>query len=296
MTSIDTLRQLDGRLDRPMPEAPIEVPADVQIDGNWLVWDHSLGAARVYRPGEGLLTKFVALAEASDEDIRWFAQHYGVLKLCREHGLPRTHSGWTRGGQWTPGSAYMIETNCDLDASRTQRVFSSLREAQEARVFIREPISRWREFAREAKGLLQVAAALHANKRPEPSSWTEAFGEAPRSQKASGYFAVTQKVNEWVNWAGLRPVLFWLRRAPPMITFSGSSFGSPDRTTLFSAITLRLMMAVVAGDAMVFCTHCGVVYSPRRRPVAGRRNFCPACRENGVPVMYAKRAQRLREQ
>jgi hypothetical protein len=294
MTSVDALRQADGRLDRPMPEGLIALPAEVQIDGDWLVWPDVPPRTRVYRPGEGLLARFIALADASDENIRRFAQGCGMLWLCRQHQLPycgRRHR-----------SLEVPPIDCGLDRFRKQREFSSLRELAMAPVFFRERIGRWRELAREARGLLHVSAALHAGETPEASAWNDAFNQArgynktPASRRTPGEsYVVGQRVNEWIEWAGLRPALLWLQPRPPVIAFSGVQFIAPDKTTLFSAIALRLMMAVVAGDAMAFCTHCGAAYSPSRRPAAGRRNFCRACRGRGVPVMYAQRARRLRQ-
>jgi hypothetical protein len=41
--------------------------------------------------------------------------------------------------------------------------------------------------------------------------------------------------------------------------------------------------------------HCQTSYSGQRAPKSGQRNFCPACREQGIPKAYAVKDFRQRQ-
>ena len=84
---------------------PYYLPGDVLLDGppgeSFLVWrlpDDESGLRRS-NPHDhvDVLLRFARLAAVDDQDIHQFAQRYGVLELCRQHGLPAYHRRSPRG-------------------------------------------------------------------------------------------------------------------------------------------------------------------------------------------------------
>src|SRR3984893_6199071 len=102
-------RSLKKRLELAGVPTPLEqaavpkewlVPEDIALRRDRLCWRSSKpwpefpGFKYAYAkrtPGPGLLEQFVALSDASDEDILRYARHWGVLVICH-HGLPASHS------------------------------------------------------------------------------------------------------------------------------------------------------------------------------------------------------------
>ncbi len=91
-----------------------------------------------------MLENFVKLADATDEEIRQYACKYGVLHLCKEHFTPVGHyyncpsiMRWQKGG----------------DSGVLEVTFME-----------GEPLRKWREYANEAQGLLNISANLHEGK------------------------------------------------------------------------------------------------------------------------------------
>jgi hypothetical protein len=63
----------------------------------------------------------------------------------------------------------------------------------------------------------------------------------------------------------------------------------------FGQLGVQLLQAIAQASTVAVCSGCGRTYHREgRRPQAGRRNYCPVCRREGVPVKMAKRDYRKR--
>lgn len=209
-----------------------------------------------------LLARFVALVDAGDESFLEFARRFGLLGLCR-HGLP-----WTHNPQCRPryGERH------------------------------REPLTRWRAFASAARATLRVAASLHQGERPAIDDLPAAAGPVLLGVGSAGRSAaqhlIQSCVTTWLKFGDVRPIFSWptgfRARLPgngqPRVTLGGGS--------LFAALALQLLMAVSLSDGLAVCSGCNTTYPVHRRPAAGRRNYCPRCRELGRPLRDAQRDRR----
>ena len=68
----------------------------------------------------------------------------------------------------------------------------------------------------------------------------------------------------------------------------------PSVTSLLGIIGLQLATQVTGVSQMLQCYHCHRFFSPPRKPPTGARTFCPRCRSQARPVMYAMRDYRRR--
>jgi hypothetical protein len=274
-------------LTRPVRTSDWRVPARVDLYGDGLLWHYIDGPriGKIIHARRGLVDAFVKLADANPEGIRDFARRWGVLMIC-EHGKPAGHSfprelltdalngpeksGWCTPRGW-PDECW-------------------------------EPLGAWYMLAREARAMLNVAAALHTQQPAKRGDWHMLVyrtwcgpeGGDPtldmlnQPRYAAGARAwVEDSVNRWVAWAAVQPRLIWSGRSSPTIDFEGCG--------LFGALAAQILAAVNTGGWM-FCSGCGKSYDPGpRRPNPKRRSYCPACREHGVPHRDAMRDLRRRQ-
>jgi len=209
----------------------------------------------------GLLDEFGALAEASDDAILRFAQRWGLLSLC-EHELPDTHN---------PG-----RYGC--------------------RPSERESLAVWRHFSRAAGAIVSIAAALHQGEDPRPQDWAAVYErsgqDAPWWDSGADFDAhpLSLVVNEWLVLGDVRPALRWRAGSDPEIFLQPGS-----GTSLFGAIARELAFVVSRVDGLAVCSGCGAGFVPKRRPAAGRRSWCPACKGAGKDRLKAKQEYRRRK-
>jgi hypothetical protein len=92
---------------------------------------------------------------------------------------------------------------------------------------------------------------------------------------------LVELVNDLLGLGQVRARMRWPKDSPrPTIVYSSAN--------LLSYLTLQLALRVTKMDAFVVCTHCQKEYTPKARaPKKGQRNFCPECREVGMPKKYA---------
>jgi len=140
------LTNADGELDRPTSPMAYDAPRRVELDGDLLLVIEPYG--RGLMPDRNLLDRFVAIDENDPKAIEEFAQRFGVLRLCGEHGLPRTHAKYT-------GDPY---SGCEL--AITDDGFYSC-----------EHLKNWRFFIRSARAMLNIAARLHDGKTAALDDW-----------------------------------------------------------------------------------------------------------------------------
>lgn len=262
-----------GSLDRPVVANTINVPTNLRLAGEMLVWSW-LDLPRHTRPGPGLLDQFVVLADAPAERILTYAQRWGVLLLC-EHHLPSSHN---------PPPLYMSQSGpmwCLPSRDPDNQCWELLED--------------WRHFARQARALLRVAVRLHEGRTGAAADWGTVY-ERPAQPGPPGQgdldaerLALTLLVNEWLVLGNVRPQFWWAegRNAAPEIRLGGED--------LFGALAVQLALAISQTDGLALCSACGSPYVPERRPRPDERHYCAACRDAGRPIRDAARDYRSRQ-
>ena len=262
-------------------------PAEVAVEGGEvryrLAAREDLGGHVLWRVGavaersEGMLSSFVGLATASDAKFRRqviaFARRWGVLGLCR-HGLPVRH----------PISPEMLPLAelCD----RWVRTGGA------------EPVRLWREYARQAGAVLNLAAALAVGATGEATDWEIALRPFPPGPPAVTHPRQGDPAPEMAALLD-RAVAHWTMNAgvvvaPDSRTPGAIRLGVRDA---FGAIAVQLLFASARAPVEFRCSGCGEKFQPSRRPRAGENSWCPACRAAGKDTRSASRryAARKRE-
>jgi hypothetical protein len=228
-------------------------------------------------PTEGLLDAFVRID--SEPDVLRFAIQFGPLGLCR-HGFPSGHC--------LDGHQFLF------DSPSRRQCFPS-RPAPAS-----EPVAGWFVYARAARAMLNLAAALHNGTLGRPEDWADAFESVPRDQDVIPpdptdiaktpltliglRHLLADLINEWLLLGDVRPRLLWEEGAG--ITFDAGTFG---------AMAVQLMQAVSRTNGLAICSSCGLPYMRTgRKAPQGRRNYCPDC-GLGAAMRDAQRAHRQRK-
>ena len=276
-----------GGLTRPMITEGWRVPAVVELQGNHLRWSYRDGdrLGKTIRAHPKLLEVFVELADADPEVIRDYARKWGVLMIC-EHGVPAGHSAprLPISDLHEPTAVRGCDPHGWPDACW-------------------ESVGAWYVRAREARAMLNVAAALRRGQPARIGDWhavvyrvwygddrgdpsLDALNQPANATHAQAF--LEDSINRWLAWGAVQPVLSWSTKKYPTIVFDG--YG------LFGALAVQLL-AVVCGTGWAVCSACGKVYNPgSRRPNPNRRNYCPDCRASGTPQRDAMRDLRKRRQ
>jgi hypothetical protein len=154
-----------------------------------------------------------------------------------------------------------------------------------------EPIRAWRNHARFARALLNIAARLHEGEIGSDEDWkTLHFDEAgflgwdyaTERRKAKKFpdidhekSLIADGVNTyWLGSGGVQPRVYW-KASRPIITFEcPKPYGK-----LFGNLAIQLMMAMSQIDSLAICSVCGQSYMPIRRPKNNQRRYCPDCKK-----------------
>jgi DNA-directed RNA polymerase subunit RPC12/RpoP len=277
----------NGRLGRALPSGRLLVPAKVQLTDGHLEWE---GYAKSTVASVTMLEQFLVLAEGPDEQILRFARRWGPMfnslaqcdwdEAARDYEMPagykRTHyhdpdrSG-TFSCRW-----YLFEGGIDGG---------------------RESLRIWRKYARRARGMLRIAAALNGGNSHSPTGdrydWQCVLEveEHPEStiddggydwrDPADARFLLSQQLDWWLYLAGCRPSL----------VLGSSSPIALDGDGLFGAIGLQLAFAASLSRGLALCATCGTAFSPRRLQ-AGRAAYCRSC---GPKAARREASRRYRE-
>jgi hypothetical protein len=298
--------------DLTLSEGPLRVgdwprPAWVSVDGS--VVRYGLADREARGPGgsvwrvaaveersEAMLRGFVRLGDVPETSLparlEAFARRWGVLGLCR-HGLPATHPITT--------GMLPMETPCGLWMTPTGM----------------EAVSLWREYARQARAVLDVAAALVTEEvaatelRPglrspaaaerEAGVWSIALRPFPPRSDAppaildqlQGPDRVTQRrwlldraIARWTNVAGIQVVP----------DFAGAQPVRLGVRSLFGALAVQLLFAVVRAPFTRSCAGCGKLFSPSRKPRSEEKSWCPRCKRKERDHAAASARFRAREE
>jgi hypothetical protein len=85
---------------RPLQLSPLRVPAEVELEGDNVIW-RDIQTNLVW-PGPGVLEQFIELHALDDEAILTYARKYGSLGICT-HDVPSSHAdGYCRSMFYAP--------------------------------------------------------------------------------------------------------------------------------------------------------------------------------------------------
>lgn len=270
------------RLGRRYPSLPIAVPRSIVVEKQCLHWT-ALEGFDYREPCFETLRDFVELADASDAAILNFAKRWGILGFCK-HWLPLTHEARTASRlryQW-----------CEPERDRQTRIEGGGWDR----------LSLWREYASEARAILEFAIAALEGRRVEYRlvEWVVYRNKDARSPAVpkvrASWAVVSRGVMRWLEWGDVRPVLV-PDRGPSdsracSIRYSGAATAvevnglRPECFRLFGALALELMQAVSRDTIAAHCRgDCGGRIFERTR---SNQVYCERCRKNGARVRMAQ--------
>ena len=289
----------------PLSPGDVAVPREAAIDGEYVTWEFTDMA---FGRSAGLLDALVTLTSAPA--VVRFVRRYGPINFCRDHQLPIGHNPipanpatddrlyWqlSSGRPYAePSSIPDIENYCMVDRVPGTYV-------------CREYVASYLILARQFQAGLTLAAKLK-EARPgdptadlgEPVDWTtftmglidspplhsggakdnRLLTAAERVYVARWWFVTF--LRELSDLARMRPGIDWRKDEDPKFMVEPDAFG---------VVLLQLMHAVSGTHGIAVCYGCNSAYARERKPQAGRRNYCPACRTSGKPWRDAKRDER----
>lgn len=254
---------LEGFTRVPPAEHRWYAPVGVAVDDGVLTYDLDATEARagIAVADRGLLEDFLRLDGADDMAFALFADSHGVLGLC-SHGA--------------------VYTACPV-AGREADELTAIDNPSD-----HEPLSVWREWVATAVRLYACARQLQG---PNPLNadqrrllYDEDFSPPPSLHADRQMVAAA--LSAWLEKGDARLLVTWPVQATLPVLAIGAPI--PDRG-VFAALGLQLAMAAGRAEGLSTCTSCGVLFAPTRRPRAGQRTFCPACRLAKEPVRFAQR-------
>jgi hypothetical protein len=251
-------------------------------------WKKRSSGIRPVRPTGPILEEFLGLATDTDEEIRDFASKFGPLLIFYREG---------RRDQTAESYELVIIESCEI----------------------------WRYFAASMRSLLHMAAKFQAGQPPDGTDW-DTIGKFPLAaeeakegsfdllspspvdaeaewKSIAGYIRARKGrmgKQSWSLWARLMNALLELGRVRPWLLWDAPGrdgrpklvFSGPN---LLSYLALQLCLSASKHDSFAVCSYCNREYPPSQRaPKAGQRNFCPECRDSGIPLRLAQRARRQR--
>lgn len=279
-----TKRDFDGLLTR--DAATLERPVAIQPYHSFNKFRIEDGKIKISReakrsvliaPSKGMLEEFVALANANENKYLEYACKWGLLELCKEHWMPTSHN-------------YNCEPIVPFRTVVWGPTEKAAKDHHEKLLSEGEPISAWRDYARFAEAILNIAARLHKGEMGSDKDWTTLHDDdagflgwdyAVERRKAKKFpdiddekSLIADGVNYWLVSGGVQPRVSW-KASRPIITFEcPKPYGK-----LFANLAIQLMMVVSQIDSLAICSACGQSYMPTRRPRNNQRRYCPICKK-----------------
>lgn len=262
-------------------------PDSVDLRGGEVCWHYAEGRAAdefTWRDATGLLDRLLGLRDGSD--VVGLVQRFGPIGFCMPHGLPI-------GFKPRDDSPEADHRSCEVSRPdgtwlAVERVEDYLGLAKRLRAALSIGIDlktgdrrrlgeerAWRDFTLGRLGIpsLRMLMAVPAE------------AETAEQDYLVARFYFSAELNEMAEGARLQPSLDWSEVASVSLTGD-----------LFGLAVLQLMSAIAGSQTLLVCSACGGAYRrTNRRPVLGRRNYCPECRATGRPQRDAKRDQRSRQ-
>lgn len=273
---------------RPLSADVIPIPADVKLNGRWLMWRFERkSSART--PPPDLLRDFLkrfdygrlSPPEAANQALL-FARKWGPLHLCA-CGLPVTHRRYGEGD-------------------------ACLQRPPQEKGYDGELWSGWLKFARQLTTALRIAEAIHAKKAGPigHADWKELYATVPNwtwtwsvppQGKDRGRDTLLVILSAWMREALLRPSVWWELRREDRASGGfqiGFASGEGSFGGLYGSILMQLVLAVTRSPGIAFCAGCNNLVFIERQTAQGTRRYCDRCRKKGVPLRDAARNHRAR--
>lgn len=265
-------------LERPIVIEPYHAFNKFRLEDGKIKISPEVKTSELVTPSRGMLEEFVSLADADENKFLEYACRWGLLELCKEHFMPTNHN-------------YTCEPIVPFRMVVFGVTDKPAREHREKLLSEGEPISAWRDYARFAKAILNIAAKLHEGEIGSDEDWdTLHFDEAgflgwnyaSERRKAKKFpdldferSLIATGVNDyWLGISGVQPRFAW-ETSRPIISFAcPKPYGK-----LFANLAIQLMMAVTQLDSLAICSACGESYKPKRRPKNNQRRYCPNCKK-----------------
>jgi hypothetical protein len=211
-------------------------------------------------PGGDLLEGFLRLADAKPNDILRFAKKWGAIG-SKPGAVPGTDQRVRN-----VGPQYL------------------------------EPVATWRNLSIRFRALQRIGAELNCERIGEKKDWRALRSPLPTTNAVytaveEARFALMSNMGRLVREAQLHPRLYWNKSTGQWQI----EFGAYSRTNLLAVLAFKLMVSIADKAGSALCSGCHTSYVPEKQPSVGRRNYCPNCRNAGVPFRDSKRDQRRRE-
>ena len=271
-----------GNLGRPARLGELLVPGVVQLMGEDLVYSDQESLYRESPPD--LLDQFLALRRATDEQIRQFAERWGMLRLCHDmvpwcHNVPHCY---------LMGAEQHVGESPDVPV-----------DDRKARWF-REPLAAWRHYAAQFFEVLVVAGkswralevSLDQWSPPHTGDWVRTQGpfhfvvhgdpakpeEIPLPTPDMCLAECVRIANENM-YDGLVLPLVQLRHSGTRVA-AGLEFAS-EACPVWGALSVQLALAV-SRSGLAVCSDCGVLFDRRHPPARKYVELCGRCRRRAA--------------
>lgn len=233
-----------------------------------ICWTYSINDERKVSQ-DGMLEEFLRLRGAEPDRYRAFARRFGPLMIC-EHGLPPSHQLPS-----TLGNLRVAGCRC-------------------AHI---EPLTMWRAYVEMFAALLTLAASIGTSEERRrlgrEELWRQALHWTGRDQVPWWKESVRADkrmllltLEYWLGVTGVGPRLRQQDGSLRILLGGGGVLG---------ALALQTTLAAARSKGLAFCSDCHMAYVPKRRPNPNRQNYCPSCRDAGIPNRNAQAAWRARQ-
>jgi len=246
----------------------ILAPKGGRIDGQSIVFSNERNAFYEPEPSLALLGDFIALADGDPRKITQFSRKYSSLGLCA-HGFPSSH---------LLGSGPACKNNQTKDE-------------------LWESLAAWQHYAARASALLRLASEVADGRDGPQKDWRLLRSRSILGRKGAPIpkpgdrdwqrQCIAWEIRVWLRQAGARPTITWLGKTPVFRLTADSLIG---------IIGVALLSAVLGSGSVVICSACGIPYSPKRKPAAGKNGYCHVCGKNkrAAKRLWARKQRQLR--
>jgi hypothetical protein len=257
----------DVIVDRPADALAWNIAPSVTLDNGTLVFRYVTARRRsgqLYvkrakaQPDSRLLTRFIELADASDDKILAYARQYGRLGLCLHGELQHLAS----------------DNPACIQIGRNAR-------------FV-EPVERWRENIKRVRALLNAIAQFSKSRKISDRTLID-LNPGPaalRKARIAGWSFIAAWTQMWLRAFRVQPVILY---DPRTKRFHARLRGRPG---LGSALALQLMTLACQSKGIAICSSCARPFPPKRRPTPTRESYCPKC---GIHAAWRDAQRRHRQ-
>lgn len=209
----------------------------------------------------GVLDELIC-ATRSELALARFCKKWGVPTLCKEHGLPTSHS---RFGTVCLGEARWVK---EANGHRRQEFF--------------QPIAELKSFVDSLECLARIGVDKREARRVNPADWQQAVefcnpwiddSSNPEDIRAS-VFHFELLIDRYVDISGLRPLVSFERGTGRWRLDIGAS---RLENNLLALAVHETLLRVTNQGGYSRCDACQQTYFPKRSPNPNKLKFCSAC-------------------